>query len=157
MNAITVTGINEAVAKLEALDKKIATSYGKKSVRAGAKVVLKVARADAPFRTGTTRAALRIKAERSPTGTIAVSVALGKKKYAGKAYYGSFIIHGWHPGKRVSKSRKLFRTLTGKPADTRGFVAPNNFIDRAFQSAGDVAAETMGETLVQLVNSEASS
>ena len=71
-----------------------------------------------------------------------MTVGGSKKDFRGKDFYLGFVIYGHHVG-----SRKL--------GDSRTFVAPNNFIARAFDETKDTSASTIGKTWLELIEEAA--
>jgi HK97 gp10 family phage protein len=152
-----VTGIEETSRRLQELDTAVATKIGRRAVRAGAKVMLKATKAEAPFRSGLTRRSLRIKnLKPKQQGIIAASVGMARSAFKGKAFYSYFVLRGWRHGKRPSTGRRLLRTIAGKIADVRKFIPANPFIQRAYLQATDTAAEKMAKSLIRGVQREAS-
>ena len=138
---MTVTGLKQTEARLKDLEKKTTKSLGRKALRAGAKVILAAARADAPVVTGRTKKNIMIRSARSKRGSLALSVGVDYRDYTGDTFYASFVLYGHRVG-----SRKL--------GDNRKMIKANNFLQRALDSSGPAAADTIMETWQSLIETE---
>ncbi len=135
-----INGIAEVKAGLAELEKSVAKKILRKGLRAGAKLVLTEARADAPVKSGLLRKNVKIRSAKGKKGTVAINVGVGSKDFAGETFYGGFVLYGHKVG-----SRKLGATRADVPA--------NNFLGEAFEktkeAAVDVAIATWGELIQQ--------
>jgi HK97 gp10 family phage protein len=134
-----VTGLNELKGTLAALPDKMEKKVLRKGLRAGAKDVLKSARAEAPKLSGALSKNIKIRGGRGCKGKIALSVGVGARDFKGPTFYGGFIIYGHRVGKRAL-------------GDKRHFVEPNNFLQRAFDATKETAVETTVKTWASLLD-----
>ena len=135
---IQVRGGASLSRKLNALANTEMKKIIRKALRSGAKVILPVARANAPVgATGNLRKSIKIRAAKRSRRYVALNVTLGKRFFVGDEFYGAFQEFGWKTGKRGSVKR---RAVAGKhflqrAADTKG------------KAAGDVVVRTAWDLL----------
>ena len=140
--SITITGISKTAERLDELDRKMQKSIIRKGVRAGCKVWLNAARANAPEVSGVIRKNIKIRSGGSGKGRYVLTVGVSAKEFQGEAFYAAFVLYGHKVG-----SRKL--------GDARTSVPANNFLQRAFDSSHDEAAYVAIETIGDLIQQEA--
>ena len=132
---VDIQGLADVLAKLDKLDANMQTKGFKAATRAGAKVILPIAQADAPKLSGFMASVIMIRSFSRPSkGIFRSSMGIDAKDYTGDAYYGSFLLFGHKAG-----SRKL--------GDNRKQVAANNFLKRSAVQAGNAAANAMIESI----------
>ncbi len=102
----------------------------RKAMRAGAKVILPAARANAPVgASGAVRRGIRVRAAKRSRRYIGITVTLGKGFFQGDEFYGAFQEFGWKTGKRKSSNR---RQVPGK-----------HFLQRAAEQKGKAAGDVV--------------
>jgi HK97 gp10 family phage protein len=138
-----ITGMEETRKALDNLDREVQKKILRKGLRKGCKVMLRIAKADAPFKTGKLKRNIKIRSGGVKYGKLRMTVGIGNKDYTGEAFYAAFLLYGWRVG-----SRKL--------GDARRQVPPNNFLRRAYESAGEQAVTTTLESWKELIEQEAS-
>jgi HK97 gp10 family phage protein len=152
MEGIQLNGVSETKEALRALDTKVQKSLIRKALRAGSKIVLAQAKANAPSNTGNLRSNLRIRSGKAKKGTIALTVGASAKGFKGhgnkNAFYLSFVEYGYRTRPRISKEH-------GKAPGGRRQVEGQHFIERAYESEKETAVETMTDTLIDLIQQEA--
>lgn len=132
--------------KLAALDSKVARKLSRQALRAGAKVVLAQAKANAPKRTGLLRRSLKVRAGKARKGFTQFRVQTAAGSFKGETFYGAFVEFGHKIGKRSSALRD-YKRATGQ--DPRGEVPANPFIARAFRQKREAALQVIIATLKQ--------
>lgn len=102
----------------------------RKAMRAGAKVILPAARANAPVgAAGRLRKAIRVRAAKRSRKYIGMTVTVGKELFKGDEFYGAFQEFGWKTGKRRSPNRKQ--------------IAGKHFLQKAGEQKGKAAGNTV--------------
>ena len=141
---MNVAGLKETSDALNELPQTVAKRILRKGLRVGAKVVLSVARADAPVgSSGRLRKNIKIRGGRGSNGKIVLNVGVGAKDFTGEAFYASFVLYGHRVGpRRLGNARKL--------------VPANNFLERAYDAAKENAVTVTAETWVELIEASAS-
>jgi HK97 gp10 family phage protein len=127
--------IDQINRRLREVPKKLGDKAVKKGLREGEKVIQKEAKKNAPRKTGQTKKAIKVKALRKRKDSYAVDLQIGKGDYKGDQFYASFQEFGWHAGKR-------------KLGDNRKWIEGKHFMERAYQSKSDQAAEVAVNTIV---------
>lgn len=140
MSSVKLQGGKELERKLLALDRKIARKIVSQALRAGAKVILKQARANAPKRTGLLRRSLKVKAGKSKKGRVSFVVQTAAGHYKGETFYGSFVEFGHKLGKR--------RRAKGVK-DERKRIPAQPFLEPAFNSKKEQAARVIADVIRQ--------
>ena len=119
-SAITIQGAVEISKALRKLPERIAKKVVRQSIREGLKPVKNAVRTEAPYLTGRTKKAVKIKAWKRKKWRIGASVRIGAGDYLGETYYAAFVQYG----------------TVRRAADP--------FMTRAYEQTGDRAkAETM--------------
>jgi hypothetical protein len=122
---IAVAGAEETIAALRTLEDTVTKKLVPKGLRVGGKILLETAIAEAPQKSGLTRAKLKISSS-TRKGVSRVGVGLAAKDFTGETFYSAFLIYGHKVG-----SRKL--------GDNRKAVPANNFLARAATRSGQQA------------------
>lgn len=146
---VRITGCEEINRRLLELDRKLQRKLITKSLRAGAKVVLLVAKANAPVgKTGNLKKSIKIRAARAKDGTKRVIVGVGKKWFTGEAWYGGPLEFGWKSGPRFKGRRAdaWWRKFRKKNTE-RKQVNGKHFIERAYDATEVTAMKTVVSTL----------
>jgi HK97 gp10 family phage protein len=141
-DAMTVKGINEAVAALEELDRNVQKNILRHATRAGAKVVLVAAKSDAPVQGGATRANVKIRAGGTRYGSYRLQVGVGAQDFQGPQFYAAFVLFGHKVG-----SRRL--------GDARQQVPANNWLEKSLDESGSGAVDAIEADLVAGVEAAA--
>lgn len=146
-----VEGIEEFINKLKELDAKIQKKHLRTSLRAGAKIIQKQMKEDAPEKTGQLRKEIKVKAGRSGKGFISVAVAIGQKAQKAKAWYAGFVDLGHFLGKRLRGkfTREQYHRLSLGVG--RKFVPGTHFAEKAFESSKDAAQQAAVDKLAELI------
>lgn len=165
--------------KLKELPKGIRNKVIRQSLRAGAKIVHTETKAQAPVDSGLLKSALKVRAAKRSRKRIAVNVQTKDGDYKGETFYGAFVTYGHRLGKRsasVNRSQKVLsearrgrgtgrggtRTVNvllaaqGLQGDTRKAVPANNFMERAFNTKSQQAANVIEQTMKAGIEREAS-
>ena len=108
---------------LQELERKLARKIGVQALRAGAKIILAKARANAPVKSGALKAAIKIRAGRSRKGERRVRVIVGDKWFTGDEFYAAFVEFGHKSGKRsggvTALAKRIARSLRGQSRAAR--------------------------------------
>jgi HK97 gp10 family phage protein len=137
-----VRGDRELKRKLNQLANKEVKKIVRQAMRAGAKVILPRARANAPVgATGNLRRAIKVRAAKRSRKYIGINVTLGKGFFQGDEFYGAFQEFGWKTGKRKSSNR---REVPGK-----------HFFERAARETGKAAGDAVIATIWQKLKARA--
>jgi len=133
-----ITGLKETIERLEKLDAAVQKKILRKALRAGAKLTLAAAKANAPFKSGDLKRSLKVRAGRSKKGTIRVIMGSGRKWFQGtRQFYGSFIT--LPPGFRIG-NRRL--------GNKRRLVPYNKYMENAYGSTKQAAVETIRDSIL---------
>ena len=142
------SGPEELLLKLKDLEAKVSGKYMRTALRAGAKVIRTQMVADAPVKSGATRAAVKLKAMRRSRTRVGMMISVGAGWFKGTEFYAGFVEFGHRIGKRLSKG-KLAAT-----GDTRGTVPGKQWMHGAFTKSIGTAAETVLESLQQQMKTD---
>lgn len=134
---VKISGLKEANKALYAYSRQLGDRVVIASLRQGANLVLRQARANAPVRTGALRRALVVKKSRlyngkRTTGVIGLYLSLrkGKGRKDGRdAFYGTFQESGWNSGRRL--------------------VPGKRFVQRAYRAQRDAAARLIAQSAIR--------
>ncbi len=133
--------------KLKDLPRALARKVLSQSLRAGARVILAQARADAPVKSGRLRANLKIKVARKRTGEDAAL----KVTNTPEAFYAALINKGWMKAPVFRASTGAIYSLSKAIAEKRGltptFIPGTHFFDKAFDYTDDIALKTTTDAL----------
>lgn len=143
METIRLEGAKEIEAKLHRLPPVVERKLARQSLRAGAKIVQAQAKADAPRKTGFLASQIKVRAAQRRRGRIGVVVQTAKGFFKGDSFYGAFQEMGFRIGPR-------------RLGDARRFVDGKHFMQRAFDSTKQRAADTVLESLKLGIEREAS-
>jgi HK97 gp10 family phage protein len=125
-----IEGVDEVLGKLKALgdaEPKIVA----KANRAGAKIIKSAAEANAPDRSGLTRANIRIRtSNKKAKGSYRAFVGVGAKDWTGPTFYAAFVLWGHRVGPR-------------KLGNARKLVPANDWLKRSGEQAGQRAADAV--------------
>lgn len=150
---IILKGHEELISKLAKLSVRVQRKSLRKALRAGAKVVLPVAKAKAPVATGALRDSIKVRsAGRMKRGRVGMLVETSEGNFQGKTYYGGPVEYGYKKqpayiakdGRWVSHKRRTnavgVRNMKAKPVAGKFFMrdATNETRDRASQKMADV-------------------
>lgn len=139
---LEVRGAKELKRQLDQLADVEIRKILRKAMRAGAKVILPAARANAPVgATGAIRKGIRVRAARRSRKYIGIVIVLGKGFFLGDEFYGAFQELGWKTGKRKSSNR---RQIPGK-----------HFLQRAAEQKGKAAGDVVIARLWQGIRAKA--
>jgi Bacteriophage HK97-gp10, putative tail-component len=96
---VKIEGLDACLIKLKQFQKTIARKAIRKGLRAGAKYLSKIAKADAPKDTGDLAKAINVRAGKRKAGAIRINVVSGKASVIpqGVKYYGADVEYGLHP------------------------------------------------------------
>jgi HK97 gp10 family phage protein len=135
---IDITGGTELLAKLQTLESKTQNKFINKSLRAGAKIVQKEAKANAPVsdspydkHIGLLKKSIRIRAGKRNKFYKTIKVQLNEKDYSGDTFYASFIEFGTHKIKAA------------------------HFLENAFKSTQKQSLDAVTDTMAKLIEEEA--
>lgn len=150
-------GLSQALAKLRAVDRKAASKVVPKALRAGAKVFVREAKAQAPVDSGVLRRAMTVKVKSYAKSGKKLAIIGPRNKRAANGRNPANYAHLVELGHRVSRKGKLgrgvqsLRTIiepaaisklrakiaAGKhgPGQQIGYVPPNAFMARAARAA----------------------
>lgn len=120
-------------------DPKLVRKIMRKALRAGGKIILRLARQYAPSRTGLLRRSLGIrvgKVKNNQPGYEAVIIGTTKKRFQGKSFYAWFQEFGWHQGSRKGAQMRKKLGLN----DNRRVHDGKHYLERAMRD-GHVEAE----------------
>ena len=131
---LTIHGGRELEAKLQQLDRTTAKKYTRQALRAGAAVIRKEARDNAPVESGQLKRAIRTRAGRTKKGSVSVLVSASSKWYSGDEFYAAFQEFGFKAG--------------------RTQVEGKHFLQNAAESKKDEAARVVTERLRELIEGE---
>lgn len=137
---LKITGLNELLKELQGLERKIFDKAMNKTVRAGAKVIQKAARENAPVRSNEWEGANYP----NPPGTLKKGIAIAKASRQPPTivrYQVGFAPKAWY-GHLVERGHKLVRA--GK---TIGHVPAHPFLRPAFDNNVQKVIEEMKTTL----------
>jgi HK97 gp10 family phage protein len=129
-----------AIKGLESLERKVAKKYVRKSLRAACKVTHAVAVATAPVASGLTKQNIKVRSAGVKKGVIKMIVGIGKKWFSGPTFYSGFVAFGHKVGNR-------------KLGDARRQLAPNDWLEKAYESTKAEAVDVFAETIGQLIES----
>lgn len=130
---VSLTGLKEAQRALYAYSRQLGDRVVLASLRQGANLVLRQARANAPVRTGLMKRALVVKRSKIYNGRRMENIlGLYLSLRKGPAYYGKFQESGWRAGSKNT------RQIPGK-----------RFVQRAFQSQQDAAARLISQSALR--------
>lgn len=133
----------EAIARsLKELPNKVSKGIMRKALRAGAKIVLAKARANAPKRTGALARSLKVRAGKTKRGKISIVVQSKEGDFKGDQFYGAIVELGRKSGSR--------RQRTGRKQIKGKF-----FLHAAYKETKDAAANAVAETAVAEIEKEA--
>lgn len=130
--AIKVTGLSEATKALYAYSQQLGDRVVKGALRVGANYIARIARANAPVKTGLLKRRgivvrnSKIHRGKSSKDMIGVYLTIARKK--GDPFYGRFQEAGWKAGKR---------NIPGK-----------RFIDKAFEQNKEKAVEAIQQSAI---------
>jgi HK97 gp10 family phage protein len=130
---VKIEGMEEMKKKLETIEPAVRKKLVRKALRAGAKVITKQCKADAPARSGLLRSKIRVRAGKRKRNLIRMNVSIGKKDFQGDTFYAGFVDRGRKSGKRGSRNRRP--------------IAGSRFLEKAFDKARPAAAKAILETL----------
>ena len=157
---MTVTGLREAQDRLGELGNKIAKKLVKSALRTAAKPTLRLARANAPVKTGLVRRSLRIVSGRGRKTLIQMRLVMGLKNFVGKSYYGAFVEEGHFTGNRP----KGLKGLKGADAKQRyhalsvlggrKFIPGKHFMLHAFEATQGTAPVVFATKINELIAAE---
>jgi HK97 gp10 family phage protein len=133
---IKLEGGAELERKLKAIDAKLAKSIVKKALRAGAKVVLKAAKAKAPRKSGLLVKSLKVRSAKAKKGAVRMAVQTREGDFKGETFYAAFTEFGHRIGNR-------------KLGNARKVVEAKPFLGPAFDASKDEAARAITETIKQ--------
>lgn len=131
--AIKVTGLKEATKAIYGYSQQLGDRVVKGSLRVGANYIARIARANAPVKTGLLKRRgivvrnSKIHRGKSSKDMIGVYLTIARKK-KGDPYYGKFQETGWKAGKRV--------------------VPGKMFLDKAFEQNKEKAAEAIQQAAI---------
>jgi HK97 gp10 family phage protein len=131
--------VSSAVKGIEDLEQKVQGQIVRQSTRAGAKVTLKPARANAPVKTGLVKRSVKISTGKRRKGTYTLNVGIPK---GSEGWYGALVERGHKIGKR-------------ELGDKRKDVPGQHWIEKAYQETKDEAVDTIRETAIQLIEDAA--
>jgi hypothetical protein len=144
---IKVTGLREAQKALYAYSQQLGDRVVIASLRRGAAVMLKQARANAPKRTGALRRALVVKKSKihngkRSTGTLGLYLSIRKgkgRKDPRDAFYGSIIEGDWtsRGGRKIAGKRFVQRAYTAQRENSARLI-----VQSAIRGAEIVARRT---------------
>ena len=136
--SIKLIGGKELDRKLKALPRKVAKKILRQALRAGAKIILAQAKANAPVATGQLKKSLKVRAmKRTRKGTVGFKVQTKAGDFKGDEFYGSFLEYGFRRGKRPGKGAEY----------TREIVPAQPFMRPAFDSKKDEAVAVISKEL----------
>lgn len=136
-----IEGLEKVLGKLSELQKKAANATTRKALRAGAKVIQAAVVEREPEVTGLMKAATKVTAGRRRKGVISVLVSIGKKWFAGKAFYAAFVDMGHRQGKR-------------KLGDKRKLIPGRHFMEAGFDASKGAAMEAIEEKYHELLDTK---
>lgn len=79
---------------LKGLEPKVAKQIVKKAMRKGMKLIQSAAKDKAPFETGQTKKAIKVRAAKLGRKGIGIDVKVGEGDYKGETFYASFLEYG---------------------------------------------------------------
>jgi HK97 gp10 family phage protein len=136
-----LTGMKEAIANLDRLDKAMERKIIRKGLRAGGQVLKSASQGEAPSWSGRTKRNIKVRAGKRSKDKTTITVGVSAKDYAGEAFYASFVLYGHRVGRRAL-------------GDARKMVPANDFLKRAFDESSDEAAQTTIDAWKQLTDEE---
>jgi len=140
---VTIIGAKETIAKLDALDKKVRRKVVSAAMRAGAKVIVARAKANAPVASGKLKKAINVRvakfigSRKKKRGEIAINAQIGKGNFKGKTFYGAFQEFGWKSGRRVKKGK----------TDNRRQIQGKHFMETAGKQGASEAVNVIMNTI----------
>jgi HK97 gp10 family phage protein len=146
---LKVTGLKEVEAALKTLPARVAKKVLRQAMRKGQKIVQAEVKALAPVRTGATRKAVKVRAGKRKKDTVRINVQIGKGDYKGATYYAAFPEYGTKGSGRKGKHG------TEGAQTGRGGQRAQHYMKRAFEAAGQRAADTTMEAIVAGIENEA--
>lgn len=137
---IKIEGLKETLLALSKIDEEVRSKIIPKANKAGAKILLTTAQANAPVRTGLMKSKIKIRnSNKKSVGLYRSSIGVDSKDFTGKAFYSSFVLWGHKVG-----SRKL--------GNERKQVPANDFLKRAIEQSGASAAGAVIDTIGTEIN-----
>lgn len=130
---LQVKGADKIIRGLFEIEPRMARKVVRQSLRKGLNPIQRLAKSDAPVKTGLVKKSIKIRAVKRKKDRIAMKVTIGKDNFVGKAFYGAFQEFGYKHG-----SRKL-------PPEQRPEVPGKHFMQEAFTHGAPIAeAITLG-------------
>ena len=148
-----VSGVNEFKRKLADLEKKTRNKIVAKAMRAGAKVIQKQAKANAPVKTGFLRSQIKVRAGKRRKGKIYFVVTMGKKNFTGKGFYGAIQEFGSLNTGRASQSARASRRASERPHVK---IEGKHFMGHAFDQQQAEAAALILDGIKRGIEAEGS-
>jgi HK97 gp10 family phage protein len=153
---VKITGLDEVLKNLQALDKKVQGKVSKEALRAGAKIMLPVARQESPVKTGIMRKGIKLRMGKKRKGYVYVSILISEKtadrNYVGKLFYGAMQEFGWKTGARQGRGIRRKHKFKAPRRKIEG----KHFMKKAFDAKWVQAEKAVVDTLVQGIEREAS-
>lgn len=104
-------GANEMILALGNLEQGIAKKYLRQALRAGAKFLQRALVINAPFKSGLTRSAIRVRAGKQKAGSVSMQVQIGAGDFKGDTFYAGFVNYGfWLNTNRVRRVKYAIKT-----------------------------------------------
>lgn len=131
---IKIKGAKQLAKDLGTFSKNVATKITRKALRAGAKIIQKAAKANAPKLTGLTKKSIKVRAAKKKRGRVAILVQIGAGDYQGQTFYASFLEYG------------VKRKTENPDSESEGGnyrIQPMGFIRRAYDEKADAAAQAI--------------
>jgi HK97 gp10 family phage protein len=139
---VQVKGLTECLNALKELDSKVQKSILRKGLRAGAKIVLAAAKADAPERTGRLKRNLKVRGGKSGKGKVGLTVGASAKDFTGPAFYASFLEYGYHTRPRKTS----ISTASGRKP-----IEGQHFLLKAYEQTKEDALDAVVQTWTDLI------
>jgi HK97 gp10 family phage protein len=142
MPVIVLQGAKALERKLKQLPAKAEANVWRQGLRAGAKIIQSQAVADAPKKSGFLAKNIKVRAMKRKKGRIGILVQTSKGFYRGDDFYAAFQELGFHIG-----ARRLVAA--------RRFIAGRHYMDHAFKSKSQQAADVTLATMKAGIEREA--
>lgn len=89
--SIELEGFDRFRSSMRQLESKIQKKVVRQALRAGAKIIHREAKQEAPELTGRTKRAVRVRAARRSRKFFGVNVQVGKQDFTGETFYAAFV------------------------------------------------------------------
>lgn len=138
---VKIEGINEAIKNLKILGDKMQRKAVASSLRDGTKLLKSAVQADAPVKSGATKAAVKVRAGKRKKGKVSMMVSIGEGWFKGATFYAAFDALGHMQGSRKNGDRK--------------HIPGNRYLQNAMAQATEPVLEKIKESLAKFANEKA--